>query len=77
MLSISVQYNHLPRCKLIRQKMAMGQAEQDPDLLCLASNVLGKVQSHLCLGAFRGICDMIGEKNKDDILSFLSDWLER
>ena len=27
--------------------MAMGQAEQNPDLPSLASNVLGKVQSHL------------------------------
>ena len=30
-------------CKGIQQKMAMGQAIQDPDLPCSASNVLGKV----------------------------------
>ena len=36
-------------CKWIRQKTAMGQAKQDPDLPSSASNVLGKVQSHLCL----------------------------
>ena len=32
----------------------MGQAEQDPKLPHLASNVLGKVQSHLCLTEWRG-----------------------
>ena len=31
-------------CKWIRQKMAMGQAEQDPDLPRSASTVFGKVQ---------------------------------
>ena len=42
----SVQHNHLPRCKL-QVNLAMGQAEQDADLPHSASNVLGKVQSHL------------------------------
>ena len=32
----------------------MGQAEQDPDLPHSASNVFGKVQSHLCLTEWRG-----------------------
>ena len=41
-------------CECIRQKTAMGQAEQDPDLPCSASYVLGKVQYHLCLTEWRG-----------------------
>ena len=47
----SVQHNRLPRCKLQMSsaKTAMGQAEQEPDLPRSASNVLGKVQSLLCL----------------------------
>ena len=32
----------------------MVQAEQDPDLPRSASNVLGKVHSHLCLKEWRG-----------------------
>ena len=47
-----MQHNHLPCCKVqvnLAKKMAMGQAEQDPDLPRSASSVLGKVQSHLCL----------------------------
>ena len=32
----------------------MGQVEQDPDLHRSESNVLGKVQSHLCLTEWRG-----------------------
>ena len=41
----SMQHNHLPRCKLqvTWHKTAIGQAEQDPNLPCLASNVLGFV----------------------------------
>ena len=46
----SVQHNHWPRCKL----QVKGQAEQDPDLPRSASNVLGKVQCHLCLTEWRG-----------------------
>ena len=34
--------------QVIRQKTAIGQAEQDPDLPRSASIVLGKVESHLC-----------------------------
>ena len=45
----SVQHKHWPRCKWFWQKTKMGQAEQDPDLPCLAISVLGKVQSDLCL----------------------------
>ena len=35
----------MPRCKLQVNlvKMAIGQAEQDPNLPCSASNVLGRV----------------------------------
>ena len=53
----SVQYNHWPRCKLqvnLAKKMAMGQAEQDANLPRSARNILGKVQSHLCLTEWRG-----------------------
>ena len=49
----SVQHNHWHRCKLIQQKTAMGQAEQGPDLTRLASNILGRIQSHLCLTEWR------------------------
>ena len=31
-MQFSVQHNRLPRYKLIRQKTAIGQAEQDPNL---------------------------------------------
>ena len=41
-------------CKWIWQKTAMGPVEQDLDLPCSASNVLGKVQSHLCLTKWQG-----------------------
>ena len=52
----SLQHNHWPCCKLQvnSAKTAMGQAEQDPDLPRSASNVLGKVQSHLCLTEWWG-----------------------
>ena len=36
------------------KKTAMGQAKQDPDLSRSESNVLGKVQSHLCLTEWQG-----------------------
>ena len=52
----SVQHSHWPCCKLQvnSAKTAKEQAEQDPDLPRLASDVLGKVQSHLCLTEWRG-----------------------
>ena len=39
---VSMQYNHLPHCKLQVGKKAIGQAEQDHNLSHSASNVLGR-----------------------------------
>ena len=43
--------------------MAIGQAEQDPDLPRSASNVLGKVQSHLYFRVAGQVEVLAGEVN--------------
>ena len=50
--SCNITTGPVASCKWIRQKTAMVQAEQDPDLPCLANNVLGEVS--FCLTEWRG-----------------------
>ena len=42
-------------------KAAMGKAEQDPDLPCLASNVFSKVQSHPLFNEVAGQAKVAGQ----------------
>ena len=62
----SVQHNHLPILP-IASKMAIGQAEQDPNLPCSASNVLERV--HLCLTVAAQVEVPAGKVNLRGILS--------
>ena len=51
-------------CRVNSAKKAMGQAEQDPDFSCSASNILDKVQYHLCLKEWQGLSGSAGRASQ-------------